>query len=642
MNHANIPITSGDEILTAKFLESVDASVQISLDGATQNNGNLEFKDPWYFDQSLQYFDGLWGYRNKGMQQIPEEETSPLNLYTSSNYKGAFLDQEYDDGTYYSAEVEPTQTLSGKEAYFVNWSGTGSTGTEGIISPNSLNTPIVFKDAGAVVSANYHGSQQSADPNAYLNSSQRKFVRTDDGDLHMVYESMGKAWYEISTDAGLTWQIANNGQPLSGSEDSKLPAIDYRGDEVVIVWQENDLGAYDIKIAKFGAGNYWYGATIFMDIYLPYSSKTNPVVSWDSEGRILVMWKRDEDNYGYWHTGIVFSYGALSGLGWNEKDFDVIPTTNSNSINPTLVADKDYNLIPAEYHLAWEEPAGFYTYVKYFELYRDGDDKIQSRFPATPSDGAGFWTNREPSIIVLDDHTPRLVWVGYTPWYGSRTVFRAKQTNGSWSSTIYNYSGVSSESVNINRTDENDYAFGWSQLYGYPNKYVKNSNLWQIRDFGTTGKDIQVCNAANFYSMYSLAFQNNVPLPYRFVKSSSIGNLNKTTQKTESIGRAAIVTKDSTEFIYALGDVLLNDEPIKFKDVKDTIQINSQQELNNYLKSKPFYLDNRSELTFSVVSGVVNPRVAPMLLEEGNYIKFKVELIEDKTGETLNSFAILE
>ena len=51
---------------------------------------------------------------------------------------------------------------------------------------------------------------------------------------------------------------------------------------------------------------------------------------------------------------------------------------------------------------------------------------------------------------------------------------------------------------------------------------------------------------------------------------------------------------------------------------------------------------NRSALSFSVVSGVVNPRVAPMLLEDGKYVKFKVELIEDKTGEILNSFAILE
>ena len=648
-NHHEFTITPLTNNLTSNFKpNNYSVIVQNNLESTGVTGGNIQFKDPWLIDFADPVYNNEM--RNRGFDDaVFNTEVSPLDFSQPafSNYKGVFLNQDYNDPNvpYYSVKADQTQDIylseTGKthKFYFRGWSGTDVA----IESSTSLETGVVFTNGNAVVNANLKGTQLSDDAGAYLNNSQRKFVRTDNGYLHMVYESMGKAWYEISTDAGLTWQIANNGLPLSGSKDSKLPAIDYSGDVVVIVWQQEDIGAYDIIMAKFTAGNYMYGATIFMDIYLPYSSNTNPVVSWDGEGRILVMWKRDEDNYGYWPTGIVFSYGALSMLGWNEMDFDVIPTTNSNSINPTLVADKDYNLIPAEYHLAWEEPAGFYTYVKYFELYRDGYNEIQSRFPATPSDGAGFWTNRKPSIIVLDDHTPRLVWIGYTPWYGHRTVFRAKQTNGLWSSTIINYGSYSTESVNINRTYDNNYAFVFSESFtGYQNKYVKNSNLWTMNNLGTTGRDIQICNADNFYNMFCLAFQSNVTLPYRFVQSSSFGNLNKQNKKRESIGRAAIVTKDSTEFIYALGDVLLNDEPIKFKDVKDTIQINSQQELNNYLKSKPFYLDNRSALSFSVVSGVVNPRVAPMLLEDGKYVKFKVELIEDKTGEILNSFAILE
>ena len=628
------------------------SKIEVKLEGQLMaGKGASEFQDPWFILSNGTQPGNYWKQFNSYYEPTGNE---------GATEKGIFLNQNPDPNDpnkpYYSVKADQTQDIYLNETgkthrfYFQNWSGTEVQ----FENNNALETGVVFQDniqgVDPIAQANLKGTQLSDDAGAFLNNSQRKFVRTDNGDLHMVYESMGKAFYEISTDNGSSWQIANNGQPLSGSEDSKLPAIDYeRGssNDIAIVWQENYDGNYKIKIANFLNGNFIFNDNVFWDIYLPYSYNTNPAVAWDGDRRILVVWQREDDEFqSGLPYGILYSYGSFEMTGgwhWNKIDEGAIPSTNSNSINPTLVADKDYNLIPAEYHLAWEQQAGFYSYIKYFELSASGGVINPTTALETPSNGAGFWTNRKPSIIVVDDHTPRLVWIGYTPWYGHRTVFRAKQTNGLWSSTIINYGSYSTESVNINRTYDNNYAFVFSESYtGYQNKYVKNSNLWTMNNLGTTGRDIQVCNADNFYNMFCLAFQSNVTLPYRFVQSSSFGNLNKQNKKRESIGRAAIVTKDSAEFIYALGDVLLNDEPIKFKDVKDTIQINSQQELNNYLKSKPFYLDNRSALSFSVVSGVVNPRVAPMLLEDGKYVKFKVELIEDKTGEILNSFAILE
>ncbi len=489
----------------------------------------------------------------------------------------------------------------------------------------------------------YKGIQRSNNPNAYSTSSQRKFVRTDDGNLHSVYESMGKAWYELSTNNGTSWQIANNGQPLSGNAESKLPAIDYRGNIVVIVWQEKNGGAYNIEAAKFSSfGIKMYGATIFMDMDLPYSSNTNPLVAYDGEGRILFMWKRAEDNIGYWPIGIVFSYGALSSFGWNEYDFGVIPATNSNSINPTIVADKDYNLIPAEYHLAWEQPAGSYTDLKYFELYRDGYNKIKPRTPSpeTPSSGAGFWTNRKPSIIVLVDHTPRLVWIGYTPWYGSRTVFRAKQTNGLWSSTIYSYSSYSTESVNINRTTDGNYVIGWSEVNGsaFSNKYVRSTTLSAIKNFGTTGKDIQINNGANFYSQYANSFQS-VTAPYSFSISNSVGNIGK--EQAGSLiasGREGVVYKEDAQFYFTLGDVIVNEQHIEFVDVPDTLNISSREILNGYLISNPFEVNDNSIFTYGVQYGITDSARGYEFLDDNDFINFKVELRDDATGELLGLF----
>ena len=58
----------------------------------------------------------------------------------------------------------------------------------------------------------------------------------------MVYESLGKVWLEKSTDNGSTWSLSNGGQPLSGSNEAKNPAIDQRSGtyEIVVVYQEKE------------------------------------------------------------------------------------------------------------------------------------------------------------------------------------------------------------------------------------------------------------------------------------------------------------------------------------------------------------------------------------------------------------------
>ncbi|MFN3874245.1 MAG: hypothetical protein ACK4R9_14700, partial [Ignavibacterium sp.] len=69
---------------------------------------------------------------------------------------------------------------------------------------NALETPVVFKQENATVQANLKGTQLSNNPNTYNYNNQRKYARTDDGYLHLVYESMGSVWYEISPDNGAT------------------------------------------------------------------------------------------------------------------------------------------------------------------------------------------------------------------------------------------------------------------------------------------------------------------------------------------------------------------------------------------------------------------------------------------------------
>lgn len=348
----------------------------------------------------------------------------------------------------------------------------------------------------------------------------------------------------------------------------------------------------------------------------------------------MVVWQNGQN-------GISYRYGSHTFSSENWYDYGVIPNTSTSSINPTLAANKT-SLIPAAYHIAWEQTSGSYSYIKYYELYRDGYQEIQTRTgsPETPSDGAGFWTNRKPTIISLNDNTPRLAWVGYTPWYGSRAVFRVKQS-GLWSSTIYNY-GSNVESVNINRTDDGNYVLAWSQfLSSYTNKYVKNSHLSTIRDFGTTGKDIQVCNSANFNNMYGMSLLIDES-PYRFTRTSSVGALQKSNPNIVFNGRAAVVRKDGSEFICAIGDITLDGKAIDFIDIEDEAHFGTTNKLVQYVVTKPFLLNENSKLNLSIVTGVTNSIAAKKLFKENEYLEFNIELVETNSGNVLASFNAFE
>jgi len=96
----------------------------------------------------------------------------------------------------------PNGTL-GRNWFFSGWSD-GNTNQSRTIKVNGdLN-----------LKANYKASQLSSDAAAYTNNSQRKIVKTADGWLHQVYQSMGHVFIEHSTNNGTSWFIGNNGQPL--------------------------------------------------------------------------------------------------------------------------------------------------------------------------------------------------------------------------------------------------------------------------------------------------------------------------------------------------------------------------------------------------------------------------------------------
>ena len=150
-----------------------------------------------------------------------KSRTSPFypNLTSSFNgdiYKGIFLNQPIVSGkAYYQVSFPLNQSISvggtNHSLYFQSWTvDSGANVQNSLANP----TPVVFTSASGAVTANVKATQLSSESSAFSNNSQRKFARTQDGRLHLVYSSIGHVWYEISTDGGTTWTLANNGKPL--------------------------------------------------------------------------------------------------------------------------------------------------------------------------------------------------------------------------------------------------------------------------------------------------------------------------------------------------------------------------------------------------------------------------------------------
>ncbi|OQY75603.1 MAG: hypothetical protein B6D44_01075, partial [Ignavibacteriales bacterium UTCHB2] len=70
-----------------------------------------------------------------------------------------------------------SQTGKTHKFYFQNWSA-DPPNSASFKNAEALETPVVFKNPGAVAQANLKGTQLSNQTDAYSNNSQRKFLRT--------------------------------------------------------------------------------------------------------------------------------------------------------------------------------------------------------------------------------------------------------------------------------------------------------------------------------------------------------------------------------------------------------------------------------------------------------------------------------
>ncbi len=606
--------------------------------------------------------------------------------YNGDIYKGVFLNQPIVAGKpYYSVKVDQfqdiplTQTGKTHRFYFQKWDA-NPTNSVTFQNSNALETPAVFTLDGATAQANLKATQLSGISTGFSNSGQRKLIVTfyPQSQFHQVYSSMNSVWYEKANinypeTSPTSWQIMNNSKPLNGevnTTEGKSPCIDYLYEThsvyeedyfIYIVYEKKKTdGKYEIRLAKFDDNaEKYFDISVFSSSYTNYATfDAMPVVSVSRQSndalaaKIVIVWKRQAE--GSATAGLYYMAGFDQGgsIQW----VDSYPTplkissTDANSSYPTIAAYKNPDVNIINFHLAYQQGT---TQIKYVPIVFGVLGSV-SGTPSNISSGNGWTTNIFPSISVNNNgpfhsysyDSPKIVWsTGYID--GGSLMFRQRANMSSLWSAFQSYNSsddILSPTINAPKYSPNGYdesfIFGWAELTGYFNFYVTSDNLASRHLLPTHGKDIQLANFMEIWDSFGYSVLDNntrTSAPFTF-ENRWINFLQKENLADIHSGRNGVVVKNDAELYFVLGDMQVNDNPVEFNALNDSSVIINLNELNNYLISNSFGVDDNSTLTYSVYYGLNDSLIVHNSLTNQDQINFKVELIDAETGVVIGTY----
>jgi hypothetical protein len=337
-----------------------------------------------------------------------------------------------------------------------------------------------------------------------------------------------------------------------------------------------------------------------------------------------------------------------------------IPGTNSYCINPSVtgqagVGGTDY------IYIAYENLSNIY----YTFAYRGG---LYWTFLQTVplSSDCGFNYNSNPVISLSYTPINPYLMVSWQGVYDTQHESpMPKETGGSvplrraaavvktgWG-TNWGTSSNFSNNVDFTNNGSLNTSFGsvitWSESNGEYSKYTVRRRVGEydpIISLSDNGIHTFISNGNNFGSMKAMVFNKTVNPPYLLNRCtndftenwSGFGKITEAGIIDISYGRSGIVEKNGLEFVFNIGDVLLNGETIKFIKRADTLLVASIEELNQSVRTDTLNLNPQSELIFSDYYYVVNGEKADSLLSNDFNINFKCELVKLSTGEVVGDF----
>lgn len=578
-------------------------------------------------------------YRNRYNAQVngnaPESNGFILNISPTKQI------WQYESDYIFAPPTQPFS--SGLTGIFSYWADGILTNPRSLTPTNNVSYTSVYKYP-----------QRSNLLNAFNSNSQRKYVKTDDGCLHLVYESMGTVWYETSIDNGVTWILQNNGNPLSTA--GKQPSMDINSFidpmdnvtyyQVVIVWQEQDGNASKIKIGYFyrtaNFGSYMcFMGTKAININSNYSSENcTPVIGLDNDNNFKIVFRKSASSSLLCQLGSIYTEAGITLSGSPVS----LTGTTGNSINPSLAVLKQSH---PGYKLVWEEVASTTNSAIMFGTL-SGSQLVGIN---NASNTSPYPLNFVPSISFANQ-TPIISWTVGVNTGGVISSRRAATRVNYWGSmqiagTNVNY--VNNNSAN-NTTEKS--VISWSE--GTTNPICKwmrrNSGIYAgPYGLGKAGIQSQVCNGSDLPNMSAMAF-NIQSTPYYFSKSTldfsqyygeEIGpGLNKITENDTIVtfGRSGVASINDIEFVFEIGDILVGDSTIRFIEIPDTLIYNTTSEINQHTRTNNFTLTPTTNFYFSNIYHVVQKSNPDTALTTTDAVNFKVELVNAITNQVVGTF----
>ena len=138
--------------------------------------------------------------------------------------------------------------------------------------------------------------------------------------------------------------------------------------------------------------------------------------------------------------------------------------------------------------------------------------------------------------------------------------------------------------------------------------------------------------------MVTSAF-NTSSSPYYFQNAGAIGNsLQKSAPHQLTYGRGGTIVKGDMAFNYIFSNLIVDNNSIDFIDAPDSLKYNNLDTVNSVLVTQPFSITGKSKIVFMEECGFIDSALAAKSLRDGDYIAYKVDLINQATGNVLCTF----
>ena len=624
-------LTNGDDNYDSNCpgLSQIISAEGVPTQASQINDANCRSMHDKLMPLAIRATAGLLYWFAKETNQIPSPQPFSVSITGTFEFDPSqALGSQSSPGGCIAVSAPTTYTVNGHRYGFSSWS-------DGI----NDNPRLVCSDAP--LTATYKGIHLSGDASAFANNSQRKFVRTGTSTpwYHQVYTSLGQVWIEHSLD-GVNWTLGNGGLPLDNGV-GKLPSIDYNGDAVAVVFQEETGSTWQIVVETFylNGGSYAKGipANVWLDTS-PYSNNVNPNITWktrsDGTGVCAITWERG---------GIHYVYGRLGSLSFYEDTWGQLAGTDANSISASLSSVRIGQNQEPTWKIAWQQRIGSsYAFIKYaeFAFYYIGTWNFLWVMPTVQISSSSVMNNYQPSMTCDAGNNWYACWIGDVNGTGDPSAVRLIYTNKSLKgSNVYYMYGMNTmpRSCAINMSSAGGCYFAWSSSQSsYSNKFVDAGNTGIIKTLNTSGKDIQMCGGVLGEMRVSAYYPFSVP--YYFAASDKFtAFLPKTSPNAVATERGCFIGKGDAHLYYSFGNILLNNTPVDFVDAPDSVRYDGLTKINAVLVSQPIRITPTSKFTFTEMSTSSDSLAFMSVLGDSGYVRYRIDLVDNVSGAVIGT-----